>query len=424
MYRVLYRSLLISLILVVSSVTGKGQILPHLIYSEIHIIPSDSVNNIYYSYRIPFNRFVFIKDGQAYTANFRITIEITDSSGQYVTRQNEEKKIITKNFDETISNGKYIEGVLSFKAGDGFYNLLPIISDENSSRDMRMHPLEFSTKLKEISNFLRPVICNSIKSSCDNSQSFELTNFDGDIPFSEANYFMLIPSMDTSIKKINVTIVCKEDTVLSEYVTSYFDSGISFKECEDNISIDENKKEKHLRNFLLENFSQKLEEGKYQIHISKVGSAKSKKYFEQNVRWFNKPFSLYDPKEAIKILKYTANKTIVDSLLNFSSKRYNEVLSNYWKKFDPTKSTEFNPLMNEFYTRVDYAIKHFSPLSKNNGANTDRGRIYIIYGKPEEVERTSNQYGRMVERWVYENPDRIFDFVEKDGTGNYTLLKD
>ena len=424
MYRILYRPLFISLILVLSSVTVKSQILSRLVYSEVHIIPSDSVNNIYYSYRIPFSRFVFIKDGQAYTANFRITIEVTDSSGKYLARQNEEKKIATKNFDETISNERYVEGVLSFKAGDGYFNLLPIVTDENSSRDMRMHPLKFSTKLKEISNFLRPVICSSFKSSCDNSQSFELTNFDGAIPFSEEKYSMLIPSLDTSIKKINVTIVSKEDTVLSEYVTSYFDSGISLKECDDKISIYENKKEKRIRNFLFENFSQKLEEGEYQIYISKAGSAKSEKYFEQNVIWFNKPFSLFDPKEAIQILKYAANKTIVDSLLKFSSKRYNEVLFNYWKKFDPTKSTEFNPLMNEFYTRVDYAIKHFSPLSKNNGENTDRGRIYIIYGKPEEVERTSNQYGRMVERWVYENPERIFDFVEKDGTGNYTLLKD
>jgi len=424
MYKALFRTLLISIILFLVASSGQCQKLPHFLYSEIHIIPSDSSNVIYYSYRIPYNRFVFIKDDNNYSTGFRITIEVTDSSGKYVNRQTEEKKITAKDFDETISSEKYIEGVLSFKAVDGFYSLLPIISDENSNRDLRIHPFKFSTKLKEFSDFLRPIICSSVNLSCNDLQLYELTNFNGSIPFTEDNYFMIIPSKDTSINKINVTIISKEDTVLSEKVDKFFDSNISFNECGDKISIEGNKKGIKFRNFIVENFSQKLKEGEFQVYVSKKAEPGQKKYFMQSVTWFIKPFSLFDSKEAIKILKYAADKKLVDSLLNFSSDKYSEVLFNYWKKFDPTKSTEFNPLMNEFYSRVDYAVKHFSPLAKNNGADTDRGRIYIIYGKPQKVERTSNRYGRMVERWIYENPDRIFEFIEKDGTGNYTLLKD
>ncbi len=402
---------------------NKSQKLPQFVYSEIHIIPSDTTNNIYYSYRVPYNRFVFIKDGNKYTAGFRITIEVTDSAGQFKTRQNEEKIISTDNFDETVAGDKYIQGVLSFNTGEGFFNILPIISDENSNRDIRVHPVKFSTRLKEISKFLRPLICDSFKISCDNSQSFELTNFDGSIPFSEDSYSMIIPSKDTTINEIKIKIFNKDDTVFSGTVKSYFDSDITLKECDNKILIETQHNFGHFRNFVIENFSQKLNEGEFQVYISQKENTKMKKYFAENVKWFNKPFSLFDAKEAIEILKYTANKALVDSLLNYSSSKYNEVLFNYWKKFDPTKSTEFNPLMNEFYSRVDYAVRNYSTLSGKNGADTDRGKIYIIYGKPKKVERTSNQYGRMVERWIYENPDRIFEFVEKDGTGNYTLLK-
>ena len=423
MFKIFFRFILILVILVLFSTVSKCQRFPHLIFSEIHIVPADSVNTIYYSYRIPYNRLVFIKDRDNYTADFKIAIEVTDSASNYVARQSEERKIIADNFDETTSHEKYLEGVLSFRANNDKLNLLPILSDENSSRDLRLHPIKFSTKSKEHSNFITPVICNSLQLKCENSHLFELTNFEGSIPFSEDNYFMIISSSDTTIKQIQVSLVDKHDTVFSGYTDSFFDSGISFKECNNKILIDENNKGKQFRNFIIKNFSRKLDEGKYQVYISGGKESKPAKFFVVDVRWFNKPFSLFDSKDAIKILKYAADKTLVDSLLSFSSSKYKEVLFKYWKKFDPTKSTEFNPLMNEFYTRVDYAIKNFSPLSKKNGADTDRGRIYIIYGMPKKIERTSNKYGRMVERWIYEKPDRIFEFVEKDGTGNYTLLK-
>ncbi len=423
MLKIFFRFILISVIFVLFSTVSKCQRFPHLIFSEIHIVPADSANTIYYSYRIPYNRLVFIKDGDDYTADFKIAIEVTDSASNYIARQSEEKKIIADNFDETNSHEKYLEGILSFRAHNGKFNLLPIISDENSGRDLRLHPIKFSTKPKESSNFIPPVICNSLQSKCDNSNSFELTNFEGSIPFSEDNYFMIISSPDTTIKQIKVSLVDKNDTVYSGSTESFFDSGISFKECGNNITIDEKNSGKQFRNFIVKDFSGKLNEGKYHVYIYKGRESKPDKFFILDVRWFNKPFSLYDPKEAIRILKYAADKKLVDSLLSFGSSKYKEVLFKYWKKFDPTKSTEYNPLMNEFYTRVDYAIRNFSPLSKKNGADTDRGRIYIIYGMPKKIERTSNKYGRMVERWIYEKPDRIFEFVEKDGTGNYTLLK-
>jgi GWxTD domain-containing protein len=423
MLKIFFRFILISVILILFSTVSKCQRFPHLIFSEIHIVPADSANIIYYSYRIPYNRLVFIKDGDNYMADFKIAIEVTDSASNYIARQSEEKKIIADNFDETNSHEKYLEGVLSFLANNGKFNLLPIISDENSGRDLRLHPVKFSTRLKEHSNFITPVICNSLQLKCDNTNLFELTNFEGSIPFSEDEYFMIISSSDTAIKQIKVSLVDKQDTVYSGSTDLFFDSGISFKECSNKILIDENNNGKQFRNFIIKNFSRKLEEGKYHVYISDGKESKPDKKFIVNVRWFNKPFSLYDPKEAIRILKYAADKNLVDSLLSSGSSKYKEVLFNYWKRFDPTKSTEYNPLMNEFYTRVDYAIKNFSPLSKKNGADTDRGRIYIIYGMPKKIERTSNKYGRMVERWIYEKPDRIFEFVEKDGTGNYTLLK-
>ena len=77
--------------------------------------------------------------------------------------------------------------------------------------------------------------------------------------------------------------------------------------------------------------------------------------------------------------------------------------------------------MYEFYSRVDYAMKEFNSISNNNGAKSDRGVVYIRFGKPDKIDRTSTSQGEVIEIWTYSNPQRKFTFIDKIGTGNFTL---
>ena len=77
--------------------------------------------------------------------------------------------------------------------------------------------------------------------------------------------------------------------------------------------------------------------------------------------------------------------------------------------------------MNEYYSRVDYAQLNFSTLTGTKGVNTDRGKIYIMFGKPDKIERNSNSSGKVVETWIYNNPQRKFVFVDKQGVGEFSL---
>ncbi len=56
-------------------------------------------------------------------------------------------------------------------------------------------------------------------------------------------------------------------------------------------------------------------------------------------------------------------------------------------------------------------------------AATDRGRVYIRFGKPDKIERTSNEEGNVVETWTYSKQDMKFVFVDKKGTGSFTLIE-
>jgi hypothetical protein len=60
-----------------------------------------------------------------------------------------------------------------------------------------------------------------------------------------------------------------------------------------------------------------------------------------------------------------------------------------------------------------------------NGWHTDRGRIYILYGEPDEVERFPNSDNvKPYEIWHYHQIESgvMFIFVDRTGSEDYTLV--
>jgi GWxTD domain-containing protein len=56
----------------------------------------------------------------------------------------------------------------------------------------------------------------------------------------------------------------------------------------------------------------------------------------------------------------------------------------FWQRRDPTPDTSENEFKEEHYRRIEYANEHFA--AGVPGWRTDRGRMYIMYGAPDEIE--------------------------------------
>ena len=56
----------------------------------------------------------------------------------------------------------------------------------------------------------------------------------------------------------------------------------------------------------------------------------------------------------------------------------------FWQRRDPTPDTEENEFKEEHYQRIAYANEHYA--AGVPGWKTDRGRIYIVFGKPDEID--------------------------------------
>ncbi len=406
--------------LLMTCVYAQG--MEEFLFNETHVLPSDSGIIVYYSYRIPFNRFVFMKDDNGYTANFSIAVEVTDSNSVHIARQIKQDELYTTSFEETNSRDHFYEGVVSFRLKKGRYRFLPIVTDNNSNREMRMRPLFIKAGKEEAGKFYHPIVVNGGSDPCGAGR-FRLTNFDGDIPFSEDNFSLIIPSADTSLKSIYVKVISGDDTVYNGSTGKAFSGVLEPERCGGEITINDTTSGIKTRNFIVSGFSRKMRVGKTVILAGLKKGDPHPARFETRVVWIYKPFSLIDPEQAIKLLKFIEPDSVISRLLKEDRENYAKALYDYWKKTDPTPNSQYNPLMNEYYQRIDYAAKNFIPLSGKSGLDTDRGKVYITFGAPQKIERSSNDNGKVIERWIYTNPHRVFEFVDIKGTGNFTLTK-
>jgi GWxTD domain-containing protein len=123
--------------------------------------------------------------------------------------------------------------------------------------------------------------------------------------------------------------------------------------------------------------------------------------------------------KSIRQLKYVAYQSDIDYINE--AKTYEEKLNRFlefWKKLDPTPSTEFNEAFEEYYQRIYYANTAFK--SYMEGWQTDRGMVYVVLGPPATIQtQTDFAYNRSYEIWNYSN--RTFIFVDYSGFGDYRL---
>lgn len=115
-------------------------------------------------------------------------------------------------------------------------------------------------------------------------------------------------------------------------------------------------------------------------------------------------------------------------------------IATFWSRRDPNPDTEENEYREEYYERIAYANEHFA--SGIPGWRTDRGRIYITWGKPDSIEShpTGGSYNRPTyegggstttygfEIWFYRYLEGVgsgieIEFVDPTGTGEYRIAR-
>ncbi len=104
-----------------------------------------------------------------------------------------------------------------------------------------------------------------------------------------------------------------------------------------------------------------------------------KTWLEQDVRW------IITDTEA-QAFKHLSNDEERDAFIE-----------NFWQRRNPSPDSPENEYRDEIYARIAYANEHFA--AGKPGWMTDRGHIYIAYGKPDDIEShpSGGEYQRPME---------------------------
>lgn len=172
-----------------------------------------------------------------------------------------------------------------------------------------------------------------------------------------------------------------------------------------------------------------------------VGVTSSKRFFVYNPHIVDTDSTNYEAKPVLSSAFATMSEEELDDI--FDKSKYiatsqeiekfsklsgvdgkREFLFNFWNGRDRNPSTPENEFFYDYLQRVESANQRFTSMQKA-GWKTDRGRVFILYGEPSEIERYPNQIeSRPYEIWYYNDIEGGVYFVFADLTGfsEYTLV--
>ncbi len=127
--------------------------------------------------------------------------------------------------------------------------------------------------------------------------------------------------------------------------------------------------------------------------------------------------------QEIEPLIYITTSDEVASLKKGTFEERQKKFMEFWLARAHGDKAAADAMRNEFYKRVDFANEHLRG-GAIKGWQTDRGRIYIIYGPPDQVETHNENFNSPpYQVWYYYSLRLRFVFLDEFGTGDYRLVE-
>jgi GWxTD domain-containing protein len=360
--------------------------------------------------QVPYDAVQFVKTGQGFEAAYSITVSVYDEEKKnLITEKIWNEKIVAISFELTSSPENFNLGHRSFELTPGVYSIKTSLIDKDSKN-------EYSSENKlTVKGF------KSLPSISDIMLIAKKTVVEGNSK--------IIPNVSRNIvtdrDDLSTFFEIYSDT-LSSLVVDYevFDENES--------SVYQLTKEVEVKKGSNQVFSTidslSLNLGTYLLKITlkdsigKVFDISAKSFIS---RWFGVPITVTDLDKAVDQIIYIANPEDLE-FIKAADNRLEKAkrFVAFWKKQDSNPADEYNPVFNEYFSRVAYANENFTTYSLE-GWRSDRGMVLIILGVPDNIDRHPFEYyAKPYEVWQYYNLNRSFLFVDNSGFGDYRLSPD
>lgn len=356
--------------------------------------PGEEVVDIYFS--LANTQLVFLAENPHFAAQVDVTVFIKDRQGHLIAQKSSQHRFTCADFEETINASKINLFRFSFHLPPGKYKAYLQISDRNKTEVLKramslLVPDYHSAGLQISSLVLKTDGVAQVSPLFDYHNPlvdvyFETYNAAGKILRSEICF---INAAGQKIKSIKGAMRYQGNSEGFTAKLSLFD----------------------------------LAPGKYTLQLIQTGDGQ-RAVSQKGIIIRQSPIDLRFKSfmQIVSEMRYIASEKELGKLEKTASARQQAVINAFWESRDPTPGTAKNEAMEEYYHRIEVANTLFS---KNNilGWQTDRGMIYILFGKPDVILReTSDGFHAYRQDWIYKKLRLNFTFIAWRWFEDFQLL--
>lgn len=332
-------------------------------------------------------------------------------------------------------------GVLGFKVPEGNYNLLVSVKDNYGSGELKSFEDKMDLSSLAISNVSISDIelCSKIIQDGADPKSLYFKNSLEIVPNPKNIYGVNLPVLYYYSEFYNNTPSELSNLKFKRVITQ--NDGM-YDLFEEKISLSSGAIVKagmiNLADFT---------SGRYTLNMSIIDSAnneistQAKNFFVYNpnntvkknfsdpqLSYIRSEFGILAEEECdymFDVSKYIAaesEKSLYSSLKDVDSKR--KFLFEFWQKRDDEPETPLNEFHQKYMSRVDYVNDNYGHRHKK-GYKTDRGRVALIYGIPDQIDTQTNDAElKPYEVWTYTGIEGgvVFIFGDTMGISELELL--
>ncbi|MFH2003583.1 MAG: GWxTD domain-containing protein [Bacteroidota bacterium] len=393
---------------------------------------------VYYSFRT--NSISHKSELDKFVGALNITMDLIKAGVSLEKKEWTVPSVITDTNE--ISSGKTLVGVKTFFLNPGDYSLVVSASDfyNATNKDSMIYPLRISLFPTDRDALSDPELCSSIKQIEKDENNIFYKNTLEVVPSPSLLYGVGLPILYYYIEAYNLLTGDRSTNYILQ--TTVVDAA-------NREIINHEKARRRVNNSSVEigtvNTSA-LKGGTYTLKIALIDTVKktavlsSKKFFVYKPGqvdslvtlttggMVSSEYALMNEEELdyeFDIIRYIVGddeKNQYKKLTDLDAKR--KFMYEFWKRRDYDPMTSVNEFKVEYMRRVDYANSNLKG-SFMKGWKSDRGRVYIIYGSPDDIERYPSSYDALpYEIWNYHSLQGgvIFIFVDQASQGDYRLV--
>lgn len=387
-----------------------------ILFYDTIVIPSQKSFTVYFTYKISYNNLFFVKSDGYFNSGLTFSIEVLKED-KVIFRGSDKKNINVSDYGLTESKEKFLNGYIKFELEKGKYSLRPFIKLENTNQEFRLRHLPINLLAED--SLIVPIVIESEDLICNSDTLPKYLNFRNTLLFGEADYKIMF-TVPKNYDEVSIEFIQEGKSISNKYYKSSKKGNLILESCNDDIAVRIDSSELNYNFVFVDRISKYLDEGITDVVLS---FEDEKHNYKLETIWLEKPRSLENLEIAVNALELIADDESVSKITSLGERDMYRGIKDYFKEYDPDGTTPFNQIMYEFFQRVDYAFSEFSNIDEPNGMKTDFGKIYILYGSPDNKQRTYSESNEIIEVWSYNEIDLKFYFKDKTGLGNFKLIK-